>query len=76
VESMKEVIIIRSLFLSPALINLSGRQDMSENVVVASPAVAEKGSFNLRMEVSTPGGHSSVPPEHTVRSTPFPISLD
>lgn len=31
------------------------------------PAVAEKGSFNLLMEVSAPGGHSSVPPAHTVR---------
>lgn len=31
----------------------------------AAPAVAEKGKFNLNLTVSTLGGHSSVPPEHT-----------
>lgn len=30
-------------------------------------AVAEKGYLDVRVEVATPGGHSSVPPEHTVR---------
>ncbi|KAI5124212.1 hypothetical protein M0805_005062 [Coniferiporia weirii] len=32
---------------------------------VATPAVAEKGKLDVRMLVSTPGGHSSVPPAHT-----------
>lgn len=31
----------------------------------ASLGLAEKGSLNLVLEVDTPGGHSSVPPEHT-----------
>lgn len=43
---------------------LEGRADS----VIATPAVAEKGHFDLRLEVSSPGGHSSVPPEHTVSS--------
>lgn len=32
----------------------------------AVPSVAEKGHLNIMMEVSAPGGHSSVPPKHTV----------
>jgi acetylornithine deacetylase/succinyl-diaminopimelate desuccinylase-like protein len=36
--------------------------------VIATPGVAEKGYFNVRLEVSSPGGHSSIPPAHTVRS--------
>lgn len=31
----------------------------------ALPGVAEKGAFNLDIDVHTPGGHSSVPPQHT-----------
>lgn len=46
-----------------------GGQDLREHVIFANPAVAEKGSFNLRIDLSTPGGHSSVPPPHTVRSS-------
>ena len=34
-------------------------------MLFATPAIAEKGSFNLRIDLSTPGGHSSVPPPHT-----------
>ena len=30
------------------------------------PAVGEKGYFDTRVEVLTPGGHSSIPPAHTV----------
>ncbi|KAH9935932.1 carboxypeptidase S [Epithele typhae] len=33
--------------------------------VVATPAVAEKGYIDVRVEVTSPGGHSSVPPSHT-----------
>jgi Gly-Xaa carboxypeptidase len=34
----------------------------------ASPAVGEKGYMDVRIEVTTPGGHSSIPPanQHTV----------
>lgn len=58
------------------LVDEGGRQDLTENAIVAAPAVAEKGSFNLRMEVSSPGGHSSVPPPHTVRHSLATAYLD
>lgn len=34
----------------------------------ATPAVGEKGYMDVRIEVTTPGGHSSIPPanHHTV----------
>jgi len=34
--------------------------------VVAFPSVAEKGSIDVELSVASPGGHSSIPPEHTV----------
>lgn len=34
---------------------------------MSSPGVAEKGKFDMRFEISAPGGHSSIPPQHTVR---------
>ncbi|PIL24979.1 hypothetical protein GSI_12866 [Ganoderma sinense ZZ0214-1] len=33
--------------------------------VVATPGIAEKGYLDVRVEVTSPGGHSSIPPEHT-----------
>ncbi|TFK31147.1 hypothetical protein BDQ12DRAFT_694504 [Crucibulum laeve] len=33
--------------------------------VFATPGIAEKGSIDVRIEVSAPGGHSSIPPRHT-----------
>ncbi|KAL5513065.1 hypothetical protein ACEPAH_3463 [Sanghuangporus vaninii] len=33
--------------------------------VFAVPAIGEKGYFDTRVEVLTPGGHSSIPPAHT-----------
>jgi hypothetical protein len=36
--------------------------------IFASPNVAEKGKLDVKMEVSTKGGHSSIPPLHTVIS--------
>ena len=34
--------------------------------VIATPGITEKGSLNVKVDVATPGGHSSVPPIHTV----------
>lgn len=34
---------------------------------LAGPGIAEKGYLNVQVEVKAPGGHSSVPPAHTVR---------
>lgn len=47
--------------------NITGGYSVSDEVIMSSPAVAEKGKFDVRFEVSAPGGHSSIPPEHTVR---------
>ncbi|CAE6419504.1 hypothetical protein ACGC1H_001911 [Rhizoctonia solani] len=57
-----------------------------DGISVAQPAVAEKGYLDVRVEVATPGGHSSVPPEHTsigilasllveIESTPYTPGL-
>jgi acetylornithine deacetylase/succinyl-diaminopimelate desuccinylase-like protein len=35
--------------------------------IIALVGTAEKGHTNTRVRVETPGGHSSVPPAHTVR---------
>jgi len=34
--------------------------------VVAFPAVVEKGYIDVHLSVASPGGHSSIPPKHTV----------
>lgn len=34
--------------------------------VTAQPSVTEKGYIDIRLTVSSPGGHSSIPPKHTV----------
>jgi Gly-Xaa carboxypeptidase len=31
----------------------------------AVPGISEKGGFDIRIKVNTPGGHSSIPPAHT-----------
>ena len=36
--------------------------------VTALPSVTEKGYIDIRLTVSSPGGHSSIPPDHTVES--------
>ncbi|KAF7323581.1 Carboxypeptidase S [Mycena kentingensis (nom. inval.)] len=63
--------------LGPALLERFGPDSMamivdegsgfaeSHGAIFASPGVGEKGHANVNVEVQTPGGHSSVPPEHT-----------
>ncbi|KAG9090337.1 hypothetical protein FS749_000637 [Ceratobasidium sp. UAMH 11750] len=43
----------------------AGSVATNKGVAIARPAVGEKGYMNVAIEVQTPGGHSSVPPEHT-----------
>lgn len=38
-------------------------------VIFASPGISEKGYLDVRIEVVLPGGHSSIPPPHTVLIT-------
>jgi Gly-Xaa carboxypeptidase len=47
-------------------ITLAGAYGEIEGSVFAVPAIAEKGRMNTKVMVSTPGGHSSIPPPHTV----------
>ncbi|CAK5273408.1 unnamed protein product [Mycena citricolor] len=63
--------------LGPALLELYGPDSFAMIVdegsgfsdqygsIFAVPGVAEKGFVTVELEVKTPGGHSSVPPEHT-----------
>ncbi|ODV73858.1 M20 family metallopeptidase [Cyberlindnera jadinii NRRL Y-1542] len=54
---------------------------------IAQPAVGEKGVVNIKISLTTPGGHSSVPPDHTnigivsklvslIEDTPFRQIMD
>ncbi|KAJ3558574.1 hypothetical protein NM688_g840 [Phlebia brevispora] len=56
------------------------------DIILAAPCTGEKGYLDARIEVTTPGGHSSVPPPHTgigilaaaivaLESKPHPTSL-
>lgn len=43
--------------------------------VFATPGIAEKGYLDATITVNMPGGHSSVPPDHTVRKPLRPITF-
>lgn len=67
-------------FLAPHLERVYGRNGIAMLVdegagfvdrfgsVLATPGIAEKGFLNTYVKVTAPGGHSSVPPAHTVSS--------
>ena len=56
----------RNLLLNGSF-RLGGFQDVYGSVV-ALPSVTEKGYLDIQLTVTSPGGHSSVPPKHTVRA--------
>lgn len=39
--------------------------DPTTGMIVAQPATGEKGYVDIEVKLTTPGGHSSVPPDHT-----------
>ncbi|KAI0091740.1 carboxypeptidase S [Irpex rosettiformis] len=56
------------------------------DILFAGPGTGEKGYLDVHVEVTTPGGHSSVPPRHTaigilasvittLESNPYPLDL-
>jgi Gly-Xaa carboxypeptidase len=42
-----------------------------EGSVIAIPGIAEKGKLDTKVKVMTAGGHSSIPPAHTVSRNVF-----
>ncbi|PIL25219.1 hypothetical protein GSI_13108 [Ganoderma sinense ZZ0214-1] len=47
------------------LVDEGGGYEVKDDVIMSNPGVAEKGKFDMRFEISSPGGHSSIPPQHT-----------
>ncbi|CAL1714699.1 unnamed protein product [Somion occarium] len=47
------------------LVDEGGDYMIEHGKAFATPGIAEKGYLDVRVEVESPGGHSSVPPPHT-----------
>jgi len=47
------------------LVDEGGSYQEQSGTVFAVPGIAEKGYLDTRVTVKTPGGHSSLPPDHT-----------
>ncbi|KAG2125028.1 hypothetical protein DEU56DRAFT_825962 [Suillus clintonianus] len=47
------------------IVDEGGGYSDESGTIFATPAVAEKGYLDVRVDVLTPGGHSSRPPKHT-----------
>ncbi|KAI0954058.1 hypothetical protein AcW1_006673 [Taiwanofungus camphoratus] len=47
------------------LVDEGGTIEKQYGGVFALPAIAEKGYLDVQVELTTPGGHSSIPPPHT-----------
>ncbi|KAI0067051.1 carboxypeptidase S [Artomyces pyxidatus] len=69
------------------LVDEGGGYEEKGGSVLAVPAIAEKGYLDTRITVSSPGGHSSLPPKHTsigilsrllveLESKPFDVRLE
>ncbi|KZV74556.1 carboxypeptidase S [Peniophora sp. CONT] len=69
------------------LVDEGGHYEEHDDVIIAFPNTAEKGKLNVQIEVTTLGGHSSVPPPHTgigylssvitaLEDHPFPVKLN
>ena len=43
---------------------VNGIKDI-DNVLIASPCIGEKGYINIKFDIASAGGHSSLPPKHT-----------
>ena len=68
-SSLTRVVCNSKIFVTlPAFLTLIITGVFSEQygTVFATPGVAEKGSMNVEISVAAPGGHSSIPPDHTV----------
>ncbi|KAF9501781.1 carboxypeptidase S [Pleurotus eryngii] len=70
-----------------AIIDEGGGFSEEYGTIFAGPGVAEKGSMNVELDVTAPGGHSSIPPSHTsigllaaaivhLEDHPFDVHLD
>ncbi|ETW78967.1 Metallo peptidase M20 [Heterobasidion irregulare TC 32-1] len=47
------------------LVDEGGSFSEQHGSIIATPGIAEKGYIDTRIEVASPGGHSSIPPSHT-----------
>ena len=64
--SMRVVSKFRILLCEFTLKGFKGAYGLQYNGTFAMIGTAEKGYIDVRVEVESPGGHSSVPPPHTV----------
>ncbi|KZT27859.1 carboxypeptidase S [Neolentinus lepideus HHB14362 ss-1] len=69
------------------LVDEGGGFGEQKGAVIAVPGIGEKGYIDVRVEVTSPGGHSSIPPAHTsigilasllvqYEAHPYDVSLD
>lgn len=50
----------------PALLWVTAGYGEQFGRVIATPGISEKGYLDVMINVASPGGHSSLPPHHTV----------
>ena len=62
--------------ISPFVSKFIGDYMIEHGKVFATPAITEKGYLDVLIDVQSPGGHSCVPPPHTVNvNSPSPHPL-